>query len=150
MVPPEQIDGICASLAEGKSLRKIAKELGRPESTLRYWLSSDPEAFAHSARARELGCDALADECLEIADDTDSKPEDRRIRIDTRLRLIGKWSQRYGDKLTVDSRSQVKHSYDFSNVPDEDLAQLERIVEAARSSGRDQGGDVQTEPHSVH
>jgi hypothetical protein len=46
-----------------------------------------------------LGCDALADECLEIADDSEIKPDDKRIRIDTRIRLIGKWSQRYSDKM---------------------------------------------------
>lgn len=37
-------------------------------------------------------------------------------------------------------RSEVKHTYDFSGIPDEDLAQLERIVESARSAGSDTEG----------
>lgn len=95
----EQIDQVCQLLSEGKSLRSIARQIGMAESTLRYWLSNDEAAFAQSARARELGCDALADECLEIADQLGGDPADKRIRIDTRIRLIGKWSQRYSDRI---------------------------------------------------
>ncbi len=147
---PEMIEAICAKLAEGQSLRRIAREMETDEANLRYWFNSDPEAFSHSVRARELGCDALADECIDIADDTKAKPEDRRIRIDTRLRLIGKWSQRYGDKLTVDNRQTVKHSYDFSGIQDGDLAELERIVGTARSDGGDQSGEGKAPPRQVH
>ena len=96
----QEIADICDKLAEGKSLRSICREIGKAESSVRYWLSKDADAFAHSARARELGCDALADECLEIADGS-GDPADKRIRIDTRIRLIGKWSQRYSDKLAT-------------------------------------------------
>lgn len=99
----QEIAAICDELATGKSLRAICREMGKPESSVRYWLTKGEEAFAHSARARELGCDALADECLEIADmpSVDAvAAADKRIRIDTRIRLIGKWSQRYSDKPT--------------------------------------------------
>jgi hypothetical protein len=47
-------------------------------------------------------------------------------------------------------RSEVKHTYDFSSVPDEDLAELERIVGAARSARDDTGGESPTKPDSVH
>lgn len=97
---PEQVDEICLRLSEGNSLRKIAREMEIPESTVRYSLSIDEDAFAQSARARELGCDALADECIDIADDTEQQADQKRIRIDTRIRLIGKWSQRYNEKTT--------------------------------------------------
>jgi hypothetical protein len=141
------IEFVCAQLAEGKSLRKIAREMGKAESTIRYWLSSDPEAFAHSARARELGCDALADECLEIADDKLTDAADRRIMIDTRLRLIGKWSQRYGDKLTVDNRTEVTHRYDLDSLSDGELGELERIL---ANAGPSEGGEVKALPSRVH
>jgi hypothetical protein len=117
------------------------------ESTLRYWLSNDPDAFAHSARARELGCDALADECIEIADDTTLKPDERRIRIDTRLRLIGKWSQRYGDKLTVNKKTEVTHRYDLDSLSDGELAELERILAHA---GASEGGEGAAVPSQLH
>lgn len=54
-------------------------------------------------RAREKGTHLMADECIAIADDPMLEPHDKRIRIDTRLRLIGKWnSKRYGDKVEVE------------------------------------------------
>ena len=143
----EDIEAICNALAEGKSLRRIAREMGRSESTLRYWLSSDAEAFAHSARARELGCDALADECLDIADDDTIKADERRIKIDTRIRLIGKWSQRYSDKLAITNKTEVTHRYDLDSLSDERLAELERILADA---SRSEGGDSKALPAPVH
>lgn len=142
-----EIQFVCERLSEGKSLRKIAREMGKAESTLRYWLASDPEAFAHSTRARELGCDALADECLEIADDKLTDAADRRIMIDTRLRLIGKWSQRYGDKLTVDSRTEVTHRYDLDSLSDGELGELERILANAEPSA---GSEVKALTSRIH
>lgn len=50
----------------------------------------------------------------------------------------------------TEQRREVKHSYDLDNVPDEDLAELERIIRAARSTGRDTGGEGEAEPHQVH
>ena len=96
---PKQIDEICGKMASGRSLRAICRDMGIGESTVRYALKSDPEAFAQAARARELGCDALADECIEISDDKSLEAADRRVRIETRLKLIGKWSMRYGDRV---------------------------------------------------
>lgn len=136
---PEQIQDICTKLAEGNSLRNIAKEMDIPESTMRYWFIADAEAFAHSARARELGCDALADECLDIADRTDLDPADKRIRIDTRIRLIGKWSQRYSDKVTVKSESTVTHRYDLDSLSTNELDQLEAILANATGSESSEG-----------
>lgn len=144
---PEQIDQICVQLSEGKSLRHIAREMGLAESTVRYWLIRDPEAFAQTAHARELGCDALADECLDIADDKSIDPADRRIRIETRLKLIGKWSQRYGDKVTVNSNTTVTHKYDLDALSDGELVELERIL---ANAGPGEGGEIKALPSRVH
>jgi hypothetical protein len=144
---PEQIQAICIKLSEGVSLRKIAKDMGIGESTVRYWFVKDAEAFAHSARARELGCDALADECLEIADDKAIDPADKRIRIDTRIRLIGKWSQRYSDKVTVKSESVVTHRYDLDNLSTTELDQLETIL---ANAARGESGESTAVPAIVH
>lgn len=77
-------------------------------STVRKWETVNAEFAALSARAREWGCDALADDSLQIADNSDLDPNDRRVRIDTRLRLIGKWhAKRYGDKQQVEHSGQV-------------------------------------------
>jgi hypothetical protein len=145
--PPADIETICNMMAEGKSLRSIAKEMGKAESTLRYWIAKDPEAFAHSARAKELGCDSLADECLAIADDPTIDAADKRIKIDTRIRLIGKWSQRYSDKLAITNKTEVTHRYDLDNLQDEELDALERI---AAKLERDKGGEGAQEPAKLH
>jgi len=69
------------------------------EAAVRKWMIEDEAFGSQSACARELGHESLAEECLEIADDDEMKPDDKRIRIDTRIRLLGKWSQRYADKV---------------------------------------------------
>lgn len=144
---PAEIEDICNKLAEGKSLRAICKELGKPESTVRYWLHKDEEAFAHSARARELGCDALADECLEIADELGKDPAEKRIRIDTRIRLIGKWSQRYSDKLTVNTNATVTHKHDLGNLSTAELEQLETLLAKSERGAGDTGEPLASSVH---
>lgn len=142
----EEIEDICNRMSEGQSLRAVCRELGLKESSVRYWLNKDEDAFAHSVRARELGCDALADECLEIADG-DEPSDVKRIRIDTRIRLIGKWSQRYSDKVTVKSESTVTHRYDLDSLSDGELDQLESILANASPS---QGGEGEAVPSRIH
>ncbi len=142
-----EITDICNQLAEGKSLRAICREMGKAESSVRYWLNQDETAFAHSARARELGCDALADECLEIADRPTEAADMKRIRIDTRIRLIGKWSQRYSDKLTVNSNKTVTHRYDLDAIDTARLEQLEAILADARRGAGDAGEAVASSVH---
>ncbi len=141
------LEEICCKLSEGNSLRAICRDLGKPESTVRYWIAKNEEIFAQSTRAKELGCDALADECLEIADDPTIDAADKRIRIETRIRLIGKWSQRYGDKLTVDNNKTVTHKYDLTKLSGDKLDNLESILADAE---RNKGGEVTEKPTSVH
>lgn len=121
---------ICDQLSVGQSLRKICRDRGLPESTIRGWFLEDEEAFAHSARARELGCDALADECIDIADGQSGvdDPADKRIRIDTRIRLIGKWSKRYGDKQQLEHVGKdggaIQVQSKLIELTDEELASI--------------------------
>jgi hypothetical protein len=143
----EEIADICNRLAEGKSLRAICRELDLKESSVRYWLNKDEQSFAHSARARELGCDALADECLEIADNTADPTDLKRVKIDTRIRLIGKWSQRYSDKLAITNKTEVTHRYDLDSLSEGELAELERIL---ANAGAGKGGEGETVPSQVH
>ena len=143
----EEIDAICSELAEGKSLRSICREIGKHEASVRYWLNKSQEAFTQTAHARELGCDAMADECVEIADNNELDPADRRVRIETRLKLIGKWSQRYSDKLTVSNTTTVTHKYDLDRLSNEGLDELERLLADA---ARDKGGEGEAVAPSVH
>jgi hypothetical protein len=92
---------ICERLVRGEPLARICDDEGMPAySTVRRWEMENPEFQALSARAKADGTHFLADDCLRIADEKGPDPADKRIRIDTRLRLIGKWNaKQYGEKV---------------------------------------------------
>ena len=115
-------EDICARIANGETLNSICSDAGMPAaSTVRSWANQDVNGFAAlSARAYALGYETLAEECLQIADtpevgvETTTKPDGsqetregdmlghRRLKIDTRMRLLGKWApKRYGEKLDM-------------------------------------------------
>ena len=49
--------------------------------------------------ARERGGHEIADQCIEIADDQEEDPASRRVRVETRLKLLAKWHPtRYGEQ----------------------------------------------------
>lgn len=114
-------DLICELVSSGKSITKSCAAVGIPRPTFARWVLEDIDGLAdRSARAIEMGCDAMADECLDIAD-TPMKAEEvtegptgrtvvtkealghRRLMIDTRMRLLGQWSKKYSPKSQVDS-----------------------------------------------
>lgn len=78
------------------------------------WKNADAAFSARIAGAREAGFDAIAHECLDIADETafDTIEGENglrantewisrsKLRVETRLKLLAKWDpQRYGDKI---------------------------------------------------
>jgi hypothetical protein len=84
--------------------------------TISNWRRSFPEFDAQFLAARDAGFDAIAEQCLDIADDGSRDytiGEDGRevpdhdhiqrskLRVDTRLKLLSKWDpRRYGDKVS--------------------------------------------------
>lgn len=131
---------ICGKLSEGQSLQAICEEPGMPDyATVKRWERDNATFRADSLRAREIGCHRIAEDCLRIADDARNDWMERRgqddagwvangehiqrskLRIDTRLRLLGKWLPKvYGDKIAIGGAEDlppVKH--DVSLTPDE-------------------------------
>lgn len=96
---------IIERLSNGEPLARICADRHMPHfSTVWRWEDSDEEFRNLSLRAREHGTHYMADDCIRIADDEDLEPADKKVRIDTRLRLIGKWNaKKYGDKTLVGS-----------------------------------------------
>ncbi len=116
------VDEIMRDLSDGITLREITRRDHMPNwRTVYDWLDASPELSARFARAREKGFDAIAEECLDIAEDGSNDWMTRRssagvdyetldqehvqrskLRIDTRLKLLAKWSpRRYGELMKV-------------------------------------------------
>lgn len=110
---------ILRRISEGEPLAVICrsdpKRMPTP-MTWGNWCNKDENLAIAYARAREVGFDALAAECLSIADDgsqdTKKVGEDQRevadaewisrskLRVETRLKLLAKWDpKRYGDAM---------------------------------------------------
>lgn len=121
----EVADMICDRLANGESLRAICRDEDTPvQSTVFKWLDQQPQFAKQYARAREAQADTLADEILEIADDTSrdtiatekngEQPNSEwitrsRLRVDARKWLASKMApKKYGEKLDLDATVKGK------------------------------------------
>lgn len=118
------LDRLTEWLSEGKTLRDFSRQDGNPCKSLIYRMieSSDDDTRGRIARAREEGEDAIAQECLEIADDArndwmetkqgkalDAEHVQRsKLRIETRLKLLAKWNpKKYGEKVDMNLGGQA-------------------------------------------
>lgn len=115
-------DAICARLSTGEPLRAICRAKGMPSwHTVYDWIKLYPDFASRIALARDLGYDALSEECLEIADDqhgdllqtakgvvsNEAAISRAKLMIWTRLQLLAKWSPRYRDRADVSVRGEI-------------------------------------------
>jgi len=109
-------DIICAKLSEGQSLRTVCKGDDMPcKATIFNWLRTNEAFLDQYTRAKQESADALTDEMLDIADDSEldyTKTDDQglklnaeniqrsRLKIETRKWLASKLKpKKYGDKI---------------------------------------------------
>ena len=59
---------ICERLATGEPMAVICRDLGIPVRTVNWWRTEEKEIAERFDEARELGYDAIAADCLAIAD----------------------------------------------------------------------------------
>lgn len=123
-------------LAAGESLRSICRDDHMPVNrTIFSWIHKDDVFLRQYEKAKERGCDAMAEEIFEIADDGSNdwmEKENKdgsnyealnsehvqrsRLRIDTRKWYLSKIkAKKYGDKLDT----TVTHK--FSALADDEL-----------------------------
>ncbi len=110
-VTPAVQDGICDIVAKGGTVREYCnkhKHVGYA-TVFNYMASESGEKFREAfARAREIGTHAMAEQCVEIADEKGQDQMRARLRVDTRLRLIGQWNRKtYGPKQDIDLTNRV-------------------------------------------
>jgi len=127
---PEMVEEIASRLAKGEPLARICDDDHMPDfSTVWRWEENDPDFRNISTRARLHGTHYLADDCLTISDRVDLEPSDKKVRIDTRLRLIGKWNAKvYGDKQLLGSDPEnplpAPGGLDVSKLSDDVLREI--------------------------
>lgn len=118
------------------------------------WIEADGDFAGQFRAARARGVHALAEECLQIADEPTRDAVDvanKRVRIDTRLRLAGKWlPKEYGDKLDVNYNAEVTHRHDLSGYSPEDLDTLEKLIAKSADAGGDSSGAGEKKPRQLH
>lgn len=106
---------ICERLANGESLRSICSDDGMPrQATVFRWLASNKEFREQYAHAREAQAELMADQIVEIADDSANDYEDTengprlnqeavarsRLRVEARKWVAAKLKPKvYGDKI---------------------------------------------------
>ena len=127
---PAEVDAVraCADdlyihLASGKTMAEFCRQPGRPILPRIYEaLAADADLAVRIERARVIGYDVIADDCLKIADTqllgrrtkrsdagVEIVEEDvlghRKLQIETRIKLLAKWHpKKYGEKLDVEHK----------------------------------------------
>lgn len=160
--PPKTIDfeddcvvELLERTEHGEPLTKICEDPRMPARRSVYeWIEADVDFSARFRAARARGVHALAEECLEIADGKAAdavQVADKRVRIDTRLRLAGKWLPSiYGDKIDVHHNGEVVHRHDLSGYSADELDALEKLVAKSADASGDQSGEGPARTGGVH
>lgn len=112
---PELVEEIAERLAKGEPLAAICRDEGMPGvQTVYDWMNEREPVSVAIAQAREVGEEALLAECLEISDSPTERTtfgsvdgghiQEKKLRIDTRLKLLAKWNpKKWGDKMDLTS-----------------------------------------------
>ncbi|HHJ4382382.1 TPA: DNA packaging protein [Citrobacter freundii] len=147
---PEVGEDICNLLMLDESLRSICKRPGMPAiRTVMYWLQRHDDFMQQYARAREVQAELLAEEIIEIADDSagdvivdeDGREQTNhervarsRLRVDARKWYASKLApKRYGDRVQHDQKITI------TDLTDEELDK--RLMELTNAQS-EPGGEA--------
>lgn len=99
MINDETFSGILVEIADGESVRSILKRRGIAFSTFYSYIEKSPHNAERYARAKDTQLEAIAEEIMEISDDSSS---DDSFDKDGNRKINNEWVQR--SRLRVDSR----------------------------------------------
>lgn len=120
-ITEEVFNDLLSHVSNGKTLRSFCREINLQYSYMYNYINELDTRALRFARAREIGSEAIGEECLEIADTpqegieteesengTKIKKADmlnhRKLQIYTRLQLLAKWNpKKWGDKLDLNA-----------------------------------------------
>ena len=94
-------------LSAGETLMGICRDEHMPVRQSWYgWMEQDADLFGRIQRAKEKGCDAIAEHTREIArgrGESSGDTQRDKLIIETDLKLLAKWMpRRYGDRQMVE------------------------------------------------
>ena len=133
---PELAEEICNKLSLGETLRAVCRDIGIHEATVRNWVVDDRHNFATQyARSRDIGLDCMADQLIDIADDSSMDDFDpttgkinqesyqrARLKVDVRKWYLSKLApKRYGDRMTNVHTGPEGGAIRFSAMSDSEL-----------------------------
>ena len=121
---PLIVNEIIEWIAHGNTLRSYCRQKNKPNwRTIYNWLEKDKDGdfITRFAHARDMGADAIAEECLEIIDapavlcgsegNTRLDPayvQQQKNRVEARLKLLAKWNpKKYGEKVGVEAKGDI-------------------------------------------
>lgn len=148
---PELAQEICHRISTGEPLLQICKDERMPERRTVYdWLERIDGLSAQFARAREEGCDAMAEQSLAIMDgeplavfdEAGNKRYDagsiawNKNRAEHRLKLLACWNPaKYGSKVAVGGDPGNPVKVEVQSEADTYLAALLMNVELTKQVG---------------
>ena len=170
-------DAICNRLASGETLRSICRDDGMPErQTVFNWLHSniglrkdevtgdilEQGFFDHYTRAREIGCDEIHDETIEISDDGTNDYVEKlkkngevtvlfdkeavmrsKLRVDTRMRYLENMQpKKFGRNSTVNNQTLDKNGEPTDPVGTEINIHTREIADNAYEMFKDEAEEA--------
>ena len=136
---PEIIDEVFKSLAEGETLRNLAKKHGFNRGWFHHVVTKDKDLSSLYARAREAQCEAWADEIIAEADAADDRKNvnSARLRIDAKKWIMARLHPRvFGDRVEQVSSGQVDHVIRWRTLEEERAARSAGAIEVSPSAGQ--------------
>ncbi|CAB5162219.1 hypothetical protein UFOVP151_11 [uncultured Caudovirales phage] len=155
---PELGAAICERLAAGESLRSVLRDPDMPSMSMVFrWLADDRyEKFRDQyAHAKEVGIEHMAQEILEISDDTSqdtletehgSKANNEwiqrsKLRVDTRKWLLSKLApKKYGERTSMELTGANGGPVEISDT--ERAAKIAAIMASAEARKAFDGSDL--------
>lgn len=98
----EQARKVCAVVASGKTLTKACEQTGYSRAEFYRLRDMDAVLREEYAQAREQWLEGMEDDILEISDNKELEPHDKRIRIEARQKhLAANKAAKWGAKLAL-------------------------------------------------
>ena len=127
---PQQENEFLTAICNGENMTSIAPRLGIGIATLFRRLESDKNLDDRYTRAKQAKAQLLAEQIIEIADDSELKPDDKRIRVDARKWVAGKYyGKLFGDKIMTEHSGSIG----LTDLSDEELARKLAELEQAKA-----------------